>query len=266
MLNAQLHAILVCMEAGSSAPQRSRKSHGKAYLWFQRNEQRLLVIDVVCIVTLFFLHLFTSMFQIFVHEIAIAVQIAATVLAAFIALSVVWKGIVPLVICILGIVLMHNSVILPYYAEPQPGEATVGGARFTWTLYTPLAVSVAANMHFFLGVAMVAFSIIIAYRPSILFARNRPEPLDSEWSKYPVWYDNTLLANNLTEPSIPVQNLMTDQDRYLLWRYEYVLADIYGTPHLVRPNGMVPKNSTCIFRDKDSGRVIGKARYTGFFM
>jgi hypothetical protein len=252
------------MKAGPSAPRRSRKPHGKAYLWFQKNEQRLLVIDIVCIFTLFFMHLFTSMFQIYTQEIAIAVQIAATLLVTFIALSVVWKGVVPLVICILGIVLMHNSIILPYYAQPQPIQAPVG--ETTFTLYAPLAVSVAASMHFFLGVAMVAFSIIIAYRPSILFARNRPESLDSEWSKYPVWYDNTLLANNLSELSIPVQDLMTDQDRYLLWRYEYVLADIYGTPHLVMPNGMVPKDSTRIFRDKDSGRVIGKARYTGFFM
>jgi hypothetical protein len=59
---------------------------------------------------------------------------------------------------------------------------------------------------------------------------------------------------------------MSDQDRYLLWRYEYVLADIYCTPHLVRPEGLVPKDSTRIFRDRDTGRVMGKARYSGFFM
>jgi hypothetical protein len=121
-------------------------------------------------------------------------------------------------------------------------------------------------MHFFLGVAMVAFSIIIAYRPSLLFTRNRPESLESEWSKYQVWHDNALLADGRPERSVPVKNLMTDQDRYLLWRYEYILADIYGTPHLVRPGGLVPKDSTRIFRDKESGRMIGKARYTGFFM
>jgi hypothetical protein len=254
------------MAAGSSAPQRSRKAHGKTYLWFQRNEQRLLAIDIVCVVILFFMHLFTSTFQVFTQEIETAVQIAAIVLVSFIALSVVWKGIVPLIICILGIVLMYDSVILPYYSEPQSEEVTFGETRFTYTLYTPAAVNVAANMHFFLGVGMVALSIIIAYRPSLLFARNRPESLDAEWSKYPVWYDNTLLADGLQERSVPVKSLMTDQDRYLLWRYEYVLADIYGTPHLVRPNGLVPKESTSIFRDKDSGRVIGKARYTGFFM
>ena len=255
------------MAAGSSsAPQRRRKAHSKAYLWFQKNEQRLLVTDIVCITLLFFMHLFTSTFHIFAQEVIDAVQIVAIVLVVFIALSIVWKGMLPLIICILGIAMMYDSVLLPYYATPQPGEIDLGGTKFTWTLNTPMAVSVAANMHFLLGASMVAFSIIIAYRPSLLFTRNRPQSLDSEWSKYPVWYDNTLLANNLTERSIPVKNLMTDQDRYLLWRYEYVLADIYGTPHLVKPDGLVPKDSTRIFRDADSGRVIGKARYTGFFM
>ena len=253
------------MAAGSSAPQRSRKAHGRTYLWFQRNEQRLLALDIVCVALLFFMHLFTSTFQVFTQEIVFAVQVAATVLVSFIALSVVWKGIVPLIICVLGIVLMHNSVILPYYSEPQPGEAFVGETRFTWTLYTPTSVSVAAGMNFFLGVAMVAFSIIIAYRPSLLFTRNRPESLDSEWAKYPVWQDNALLADGRTERSVPVKSLMTDQERYLLWRYEFILASIYGTPHLVRPGGLVPKDSV-LFRDKDSGRVVGKARYTGFFM
>lgn len=254
------------MAAGSSAPQRSRKAHGKVRLWFQRNEQRLLAIDIVCIVILFFMHLFTSTLQTLTPEIINAVQISAVVLVAFIALSVVWKGTVPLIICIIGIVLMQYSVILPYYSAPESGQANPGGTKFTYPFFTPAVFGTAANMHFFLGVAMVVFSIIIAYRPSMLFARNRPESLDSEWSKYPVWADNTLLADGREERSVPVKSLMNDQDRYLLWRYEYVLADIYGTPHLVRPSGLVPKDSTSICRDKDSGKVIGKARYTGFFM
>jgi hypothetical protein len=113
---------------------------------------------------------------------------------------------------------------------------------------------------------MVGFSIIIAYRPSLLFTRNRPASLDSEWLKYPLWQDNVLLADGRMEPSVPVKSLMNEQERYLLWRYEYILANIYGTPHLVRPEGFVPKHSTNIYRDEESGRIIGKARYTGYFM
>ena len=253
------------MAAGSSAPQRSRKAHGKVHMWLQRNELKLLAIDIVCIALLFFMHLLTSTFQIFTQEIAIAVHIVAAALVSFIALSVVWKGPVPLIICVLGIVLMHNSVILPDYAEPQTREVTFWSTTILLEEFTPTAVSVGATMNFLLGASMVAFSIIIAYRPSLLFTRNRPESLDSEWAKYPVWQDNALLADGRTERTIPVKSLMTDQEKYLLWRYEFILASIYGTPHLVRPDGLVPKDSA-LFRDKESGQMVGKARYTGFFM
>jgi hypothetical protein len=244
----------------------SNKATDRAYLWFQRNESKLLATDIVCIIILFFLHLFPSTFQFFIQENVSAIQIAAILLVSSIVLSVVWKGIVPMVICVLGIVLIHNSLILPYYSKPQPGEASFGEVKFTWTLYTPTAVSMGASMNFFLGVSMVIFSIIIAYRPSLLFTRNRPDSVDSEWLKYPLWHDNTLLADGRTEYSVPIKMLMTDQERYVLWRYEYILASIYGTPHLVRPEGYVPKYSTSIYRDRESGQIIGKARYNGFFV
>jgi hypothetical protein len=244
----------------------SNKVTERAYLWFQRNESKLFAVDVVCIALLFFLHLSPSTFQLFVQENIYAIELAALVLLSFIALSVVWKGIVPIVICILGIVLIHNSLILPYYSYPQPGEASFGEVKFRWTLYTPTAVSVGTSMNFFLGVSMVIFSIIIAYRPSLLFTRNRPESIDSEWLKYPLWHDNTLLADGRTEYSVPIKMLMTHQERYILWRYEYILASIYGTPHLVRPEGYVPKYSTSIYRDRESGHMIGKARFNSFFV
>jgi hypothetical protein len=214
-------------------------------------------------VLLLFLHLFTTTFQVFTPAIVSVVQVVSIILVSFIALSVVWKGIVPTIICIIGIVLMYNSIMLPY-SENQ--GFTFETTKFADIQNSPAAMAVAISRHFFLGAGMAAFSIILAYRPSILFTRNRPQSLDSEWSKYPVWHDNTLLADGRTGQVVPVKNLMTEQDRYLLWRYEYILANIYGTPHLVRPEGMVPKDSTDIFRDKASGRVVGKARYTGFFM
>lgn len=255
------------MAAGSSAPQRNSKLHGRAYYWFQRNTHRLLAIDVVCIMLLFFMHLFVSTFHVIAQDVAIALQLAAIAPAVFIALSIAWRGVVPLVICVLGIVLMHSSVMLPYY-EPETIEYTIEGIEdrvFTWTYYTPMSVSVGSNMNFFLGLGMVAFSMIIVYRPSAVFTRNRPESLENEWSKYPIWQDNTLLADGRMEPSVSVTSLMTDEDRYLLWRYEYVLTNIYGVPNLVKPSGLVPVGST-VLKDRESGRVLGKARYSGFFM
>jgi hypothetical protein len=253
------------MAAGFSAPA-DKSVHGKMHMWLLRNQSKLLSLDVVCTMLLFFLHLFTSTFQIFTPEIVSIVQAISIILVSIIALSIVGKGVVPIIICVLGIVLIYNSIILPYYSIPEKQEFIFGGTKASFIQNSPEAVAVAANMHFFLGAGMVALGIILAYRPSILFTKNRPESLDSEWSKYPIWHDNTLLAEGRTDQAIPVKNLMTDQDRYLLWRYEYILANIYGTPHLVRPEGLVPKDSTDVFRDMVSGRVIGKARYSGYFI
>ena len=146
----------------SSQRRNIKRAHDKAYLWFRRNESKSLSIDILSIVLLFFLHLLTSTVQILIPEIVNAIQTTALILVSFIALSVVWKGTVPLIICVLGLVLIHNSVILPYYSDPQPGVAIFGDMKFTWTLYSPTAVSVGASMNFFLGLSMVAFSIIIA--------------------------------------------------------------------------------------------------------
>jgi len=238
----------------------------RMHFWFYRNQSKLFILDIVCLVLLFFLHLFNTAFQVFTPDVASAVQAITVVLVSFVALSVLWKGLIPIIICVLGILLMHNAIILPYYSVPEKQEFTFGDTKFTYVQNSPEAVAVATHVHFFLGAGMVAFGMMIAYRPSILFTRNRPESLDSEWSKYPVWHDNTLLADGRTEKAIPVKNLMTEQDKYLLWRYEYILASIYGTPHLVRPEGMVPKDSTDVLRDRTSGRVLGKARYTGYFV
>jgi hypothetical protein len=179
---------MVAGKGNSFRPKRrlSKESTNRAYIWFQRNKVKLIVIDMICIVILFFLHLFPSIFQFSFRENLNAIQVVAIVLVSFVALSVVWKGVVPIVICFLGIVLLHNSLILPYYSEPQPGEASFGDVKFRWTLYTPTAVGIGTSMNFFLGMTMVIFSMIIAYRPSLLFTRNRPNSADSEWLNYPL--------------------------------------------------------------------------------
>src|SRR5215212_12100847 len=113
--------------AGSSPPERrnSNQVKVKAFLWFQRNGSKFVAIDIICIVLLFILYLFPSTLPPFIDESVNGIQIAAIILVSFIAISVIWKGIVPGIICVLGIVLIHNSVILPYYSEPQPGEASL---------------------------------------------------------------------------------------------------------------------------------------------
>lgn len=255
------------MAEGHPAPKRSALSGAKA--WFARHEQTLLIVNCVSIALLFLLHVFSSIVPVFVPAVGNLVNVFAIVLVSFIFASVVWKGLVPAVICVLGVVLMHNAIILPYY--PEPGASTlpdfmIKGQDFSMSS-EQASSQVATTMHFFLGLGMVALAITLAYRPGFLFTRNRPRPEDDEdiWSKYPIWYDNIKLVGDHREQMAQAKSLMEDRDRYLIWRYEYVLAYIYGTAHLVRPDGLVPKKDTTFVRDEESGLLIGKARHSGYF-
>jgi hypothetical protein len=123
----------------------------------------------------------------------------------------------------------------------------------------------AAESYFFLGIVMVLLSMIIAYKPSLLYVKNRPEPFHTLWAQYQKWNNNWQLAGDYTERSIPLASLMKEQEKYILWRYEYILTNIYNTHYLVEPNGFVPTISR-IVRDNKTGRMIGISRYGGYFI
>ncbi|MCI0561887.1 MAG: hypothetical protein MN733_25655, partial [Nitrososphaera sp.] len=119
--------------------------------WFARNQARLFAVDIVCVTLLFFTFLMTSTFQLFPDELLTPLHVITVGLLSLIVLSIVWKGIVPLIICVLGVVLMHNAIILPLYASLDTGDATLGDRRVQWSLYSTRAVETATNMYFFLG-------------------------------------------------------------------------------------------------------------------
>jgi hypothetical protein len=234
--------------------------------WSLQYRKGLLGLCVVSLTLLFFAFLTTSVIKVLPGYLLVYMHSEALVTAGFVALSVAPRGLVPVVICILGVVLIHNAIILPLYATPEKGEAIVGGQKFEWTFYSEQAVQVAGMMHFFLGMSMVIFGMIIAHRPSMLFTRNRPKSADEEWSKYPIWQSESVVAVGKTGHAVALKNMLTEQDRRLLWRYEYLLVEIYGTAHLADPEAIVPWDSTKLLREGQSGRLLGKARYAGFFI
>jgi hypothetical protein len=194
------------------------------------------------------------------------IEIMSICLICIIALSLIWRGIVCIVIGILGLSLIYTSIFLPSYPVDVLDDSYPDGENEKNIINIKQPVLVATQGFFFLGMSMVGLSMIIAYRPDVLYVRNRPKPLETIWESYPVWYnDNIKLLGRNSEHIIDIKSLMTDEEVYLLWRYDYILADVYGTPHLVKSDSHVPKSST-IFRDKKSGKMIGKGKYIGYFV
>jgi hypothetical protein len=112
----------------------------------------------------------------------------------------------------------------------------------------------------------------MAFRPGLLYTRNRPESIDAIWEGYEIWDDivgarTKNMGSHFTqfaESVIPIKILMNEREKYLLWRYEYVLTAIHGKHYLVGTNSVVPTGSV-ILRDS-SGRMMGKSKYIGFFV
>lgn len=233
------------------------------WIWFERKQLLLLVAAVISIVLLLVLHSSTVTIQVIPGStLQKFIIVVTTALLLLIAISISWKGIVPIAICSLGLTLSYAGIIYPSYVMEMSGEIYY---KSSYGFTSEKSVLNAAYRFFFLGIGMLIFSMIIGYKPSLLYTRNRPEPLDTDWQKYPVWSDNTKVVGGYFEPGIPLKSLMTVEEKYLLWRYEFVLTNIFGTPHLVKPDGYVPASST-IFRDKTNHSMIGKAKYTGYFV
>jgi hypothetical protein len=258
------------MEAGFATSRRGRDYslyYLRIYEWFYRNKSILLALNLVSIMLLFVIHLSILPFQINPVSFAEKVlQVINITLICIIALSLIWRGMVCIVIGILGLLLIYTGIFLPSYPIDVLDDSYLDSKNEKNNINIKQPISVAAHGFFFLGMSMVGLSMIIAYRPDVLYVRNRPKPLETIWESYPIWYnDNIKLLGRKSEPTVDIKTLMTDEEVYLLWRYDYILADVYGTPHLVRSDSQIPKSST-IFRDKKSGKMIGKGKYIGYFV
>jgi hypothetical protein len=258
------------MEAGFTTSHRDRDYslyYLRLYEWFYRNKSILLALNLISIMLLLVIHLSVLPFQINPTSIdEKVIEIMSICLICIIALSLIWRGIVCIVIGILGLSLIYTGIFLPSYPVDVLDDSYPDGENEKNIINIKQPVLVATQGFFFLGMSMVGLSMIIAYRPDVLYVRNRPKPLETIWESYPVWYnDNIKLLGRNSEHIVDIKSLMTDEEVYLLWRYDYILADVYGTPHLVKSDSHVPKSST-IFRDKKSGKMIGKGKYIGYFV
>ena len=258
------------MEAGFTTSHRDRDYslyYLRLYEWFYRNKSILLALNLIGIMLLLVIHLSVLPFQINPTSIdEKVIEIMSICLICIIALSLIWRGIVCIVIGILGLSLIYTGIFLPSYPVDVLDDSYPDGENEKNIINIKQPVLVATQGFFFLGMSMVGLSMIIAYRPDVLYVRNRPKPLETIWESYPVWYnDNIKLLGRNSEHIVDIKSLMTDEEVYLLWRYDYILADVYGTPHLVKSDSHVPKSST-IFRDKKSGKMIGKGKYIGYFV
>jgi hypothetical protein len=182
-------------------------------------------------------------------------------LIAIIPLPIVHKGIVPIAIAGIGLPLLYGGTVIPITTTSSPSIS--GNSE---------EILFIAEGYFLLGVSMMAFSIISAYKPSILYVKNRPKDTgDTSQEEYPLWDKMDGGANHVIsvnrfddEVNIPLKGLMSEIETYLLWRYSYVLVSIHEIRYMANPNSYVPYSSI-ILRD-ENGRMIGRGRFSSYLV
>ena len=230
--------------------------------WFKTNQKIFLLTSIFNLMLLVLIHFLLSSIHLnpsspffnFLHGLTI-------VLAASLSLTVITKGIVALAINSLGIVLIYGGVLIPSFELAMVGQvyykAAIGNI-------TENALYSGSHGLFALGLSMIIFSLIIGHKPSVLYTKNRPASMEAYWSKYPIWHRELQWAAIKNGSLVKLPVLMNSKDRYLLWRYEYVLVLINDTLFLVPVNSFVPSNSMLI-RDDASSKLVGVDKYIGYF-
>jgi hypothetical protein len=151
--------------------------------------------------------------------------------------------------------------VIPSVASDSLGpfyyKASTGNVSFE-------SINRGSHGFFLLGLAMVVFSIIVAYKPQVLYTRNRPVSAEDLWAKYPKWDEKLQFAGTTTESLIRLPNLLSDTEKYLIWRYEFILVIIYGTVYQVQIDSYIPESSK-VLRESKSHKIIGLSKY-GYFI
>lgn len=231
-------------------------------LWLRSNDRSFLRFAIIGILLLTIIHVYLSISLFYVHSgIFEFLHIITILILIVIFISILLKGIVPVAISCLGIVLIYGSIVLPSVTTNSLGplyyKASYGYFNFE-------AINRGTHGFFLLGVAMVVLGMIVAYKPYILYTRNRPLSADQLWAKYPKWNEKLQLASTKTESLIGLPSMMSDTEKYLLWKYEFILVLIYGTVYQVPIYSYVPESSI-IVRESKSHKIIGASKY-GYFI
>ena len=230
--------------------------------WLRRNDKILLRFAIIGMLLLTTIHACLSLSLVDFESGFFALLHITTILILIIMfISILIKGLVPTAISCLGIVLLYGSIVIPSEIDNLLGPFYYKASTGYLTYET---INYGTHGFFLLGVAMIILGMIVAYKPHILYTRNRPISAEPLWTKYPDWNENLQLVNTRTDSIIKLSSLLNDTERCLLWRYEFILVFIYGAVYRVPIYSHVPISST-VMRESKSLRIIGASKY-GYFM
>lgn len=209
--------------------------------WFYEKRRTWIELSVLSIVLLVMLeiYMFFAGFPPFIVSIA---PVFVGVLLGIVVLATFWRGSLSFAVVLMGVACVAGGMfVMPYalsHGLASPAKLT------SYTIFT-----------FTIGIGTLITSLIMVYKPTLLYAKNRPVNEQPP----PVWTKE--MAR--TEVLIPLRKLLSENERYILPNYNHVLVSINGVTYLVPPNESVPEGSIVL---RDNGYFIGFRKiFDGYF-
>ena len=104
----------------------------------------------------------------------------------------------------------------------------------------------------FLSLFDFGIGIALAYKPDILYVRNRL----SDEIPYPVWESKNLSTTRFNPKLVPVKSLIIEKEKWIIFRYKFVYVSIDEKIYLVRINDNVPETAV-LLRSRSGQSLLG---------
>lgn len=209
--------------------------------WFFQRRRIWIELSILSIVLLIMLEIY----MFFAGFPPIIVRFAPMLVAPLLGIIVMgtfWRGSLALAVVLMGVACVSGGMFVMPYALSH--GLTIGEKLVSYTTFT-----------FTIGIGALAVSMIMVYKPSLLYAKNRPKGEQPP----PVW--SREMAG--TKMLVPLRKLLSENERFLLSNYNYVMVSINGMTYLVPPGEAVPEGSSVL---REGGFFVGiRKAYDGYF-
>lgn len=177
-------------------------------------------------------------------------------LSSWFVLSMKKNGLASFLASLVGCWVLILTIIFPTNI-PITGETLDPKAFSTGTVSQKVAYlehtrTILKENAIYVGILNLAIGFLIAYRPNIIYVKNR---LPFEYP-YPIWNSKKSPVSRFSPQVIKVRSLFTEKEKWIIFKYRFVLVLIDKKIYLAKTNDIVPEN-TILLRSESGNSVLG---------
>ena len=187
--------------------------------------------------------------------IIILIESILVTLSIVFILSIKKDGLGPLAITVLGCTTLILLVLIPY---DVPVNGTLVPIVFKTVQFSETITAVREDVVLFkeyvlsLTLFDFGFGLVLAYKPSLLYVKNRP----TDDMPYPLWESKTRSMTRFSQNLVPLKSFLDEKEKFFIFKYKFVLVSIDNKIYLVRPDENVPE-TTVLLRTRSGQSLLG---------